>query len=907
MYTHEFTDVMMPSFHANKYSGFFFVAFIAFGLYYLMSIIFAVIYHHYHEDNARFVRKMTNNRARALDAAFKQMIIFGKELEYPSYQLDSNKLDELDYNEEKIYFPLFRRFIQFRRRKICDQRTRVLYNAMCEARARTEAVKLHEDEGNGISREQWQNLYKFVNVEIFRDPSYAVEHMIKKGKENVMVTLILGDENMYSIDGGCCARFAAPFQTDGNVRLVGDRKDQCCFQCTQKIYFTWLRFRGLLYRTFTHPVVAKLIDILVWFGTMVLIYELSRSEYDETLDNISNTLIYIFVVEVTLRFIAFGRYFFRDGFNVLDFVVVYSSLFVDMFDANGKFEGHLVDDAKLHQQSRSNGIVAFRLLRFVRALGTIERFKMIITTSLTVLKKIGVLFSLEFCVFYIFAVIGVFCYGGIVSKDSTLKQINAAIESEDVDDTTFWEYVRDNYYYDNNMNAISNTMVVMLELTVVNQWHAITRMYKELTSPWAYLYFYCFYFVSVLIVTNVLTAFVFDSFIIQFQFVQMEQEELQRKKARQQRLKRLKKLKKDKQIMKQKRINQKKFKKNNSKRRLNLNNIIPVSSTTVDPVVVSAINGYQGVNSYETNHDGFPDNDSLSIDGSDLYDPHHRRGGKKLIMGTADKIDENKEEDNPGSDEIIRQSTSMLSREENTFLDHVLKRTEDVLDEFIEELNQSDKEDWHKWIAIAMLYEFETEDVVKGVWLYDRKKTTADFYEQIYGEIRKPFIQYLKDWDEELPEDTNDDDDDEMTLTRENTERSELSPTSMREDVSGGGAAVRMERGDTLVSVADSAATFHSSTTIRGRGKDIFIPKAAVKKRKSILNGNNGIIAMTVEDENGNIDQIDIKGPKQSSIFSALSTAPQVGFAPQFTNTKQAGKAAKLLDFYQPPSPHNYS
>ena len=44
----------------------------------------------------------------------------------------------------------------------------------------------------------------------------------------------------------------------------------------------------------------------------------------------------------------------------------------------------------------------------------------------------------------------------------------------------------------------------------------------------------------------------------------------------------------------------------------------------------------------------------------------------------------------------------------------------DVLDEYIDELNASDKENWHKWITIAMLYEFDTDDVIKAVWLYDK-------------------------------------------------------------------------------------------------------------------------------------------------------------------------------------------
>ena len=56
----------------------------------------------------------------------------------------------------------------------------------------------------------------------------------------------------------------------------------------------------------------------------------------------------------------------------------------------------------------------------------------------------------------------------------------------------------------------------------------------------------------------------------------------------------------------------------------------------------------------------------------------------------------------------------------------------DVLDEFLEELLVSDRENWRKWLSIAMLYEFDVDDVLKGVWLYDRSKTTADFYGLLY-------------------------------------------------------------------------------------------------------------------------------------------------------------------------------
>eukprot|EP01084_Bolivina_argentea_P144608 253667_1 len=837
MSTANFPDVMMPSFHDNKASAFFFAAFISFGIYYLMSIIFAVIYHHYHTDNAHFVRKMTNNRARSLDAAFKQMVIFSKELQLPSYQLDEEKVEKIDFNTQRIYFSLFRRFLQFRRKGFGDRKTRILYNAMCQARVKTEAVKLHEDEGIGISRDQWQNLYKFVNVEIFRDPSFAVEFFIRQGKENVMLSLILGDENMYSMDGGCCEKLFINKNVE-NFKVVGDRNNECCFLCTQKIYFIWLRFRGWLYRIFTHKWVSKIIDLMVWIGTLTLIYEIQLKNYNKTLDEISNACIYIFTVEVTLRFIAFGKYFLKDGFNILDFIVVYASLFIDVF--NPFQHGYFSNEE--HQRSHSNGIVAFRLLRFIRALGTIDRFKLIISTSVTVLKKVGVLFSLEFCIFYIFSVIGVFCYGGMVSKESSLEMLYAAIQRNDVDDISFWEYIRDNYYYDNNMNYITNTIMVMVELTVVNQWHAVMRMYVELSTKWTYLYFYSFYFISVLIVTNVLTAFIFDAFIIQLQAARIEQKELNRKHAREAAVLEQQQLEKDKVREKQTRKNQKKI--------FSLQNLM---------------------------------SSRVSRSGSELIKNQSQTQKRNSLFGI---------EFNELPDKTHPANFSTFSMDSNT---SDSSKTEDYLDDYIQELNDSDKDDWHKWLAIAMLYEFDSDDVIRGVWLYDRKKTTADFYEQIYGEVFVDFDEYLRAWGEPVP-----------VPIYEHKHENNDSKDSM-DGAEFVGMDSNISRDDTFQSFGDSQMTYQSKQhSIRGSGKDIIITRKAIKA-KSILNDKDLTSTVnSLKDREGNINKVLIQGPKQSSIFSALSTAPQVGFAPQIINRKQKkqmSKASKLLDVYIPETP----
>ena len=80
----------------------------------------------------------------------------------------------------------------------------------------------------------------------------------------------------------------------------------------------------------------------------------------------------------------------------------------------------------------------------------------------------------------------------------------------------FWNYVQANYYYDNNFNEFSRAMVVLMDLIIVNQWHVIMEQFVLLTSKWARLYFIIFYFSSVVVVMNVLTAFVLEAFISQY-------------------------------------------------------------------------------------------------------------------------------------------------------------------------------------------------------------------------------------------------------------------------------------------------------------------------------------------------------------------------------------------------------
>jgi two pore calcium channel protein len=67
-------------------------------------------------------------------------------------------------------------------------------------------------------------------------------------------------------------------------------------------------------------------------------------------------------------------------------------------------------------------------------------------------------------------------------------------------------------YIYNNFNDFPSGLVTLFELMVVNNWWVIAEMYVDVTSKWSRLFFALFYFLAVLIVLNLLVAFVLDMF-----------------------------------------------------------------------------------------------------------------------------------------------------------------------------------------------------------------------------------------------------------------------------------------------------------------------------------------------------------------------------------------------------------
>lgn len=143
----------------------------------------------------------------------------------------------------------------------------------------------------------------------------------------------------------------------------------------------------------SRPVQNAIIAVII-FNAITLgldTFEYIKQNAGGLMLNIERVILTIFVVEILLKLYAFGFRFFRNGWNVFDFIIVGIAL----VPASGPF-------AILR---------ALRILRILRLLTKIDRLRHIVESLMRAIPSIGWIALLLGMVFYIFAVMGTELFG----------------------------------------------------------------------------------------------------------------------------------------------------------------------------------------------------------------------------------------------------------------------------------------------------------------------------------------------------------------------------------------------------------------------------------------------------------------------------------------------------------------
>ncbi|MBX0359344.1 ion transporter [Halobacillus sp. Nhm2S1] len=105
----------------------------------------------------------------------------------------------------------------------------------------------------------------------------------------------------------------------------------------------------------------------------------------------------IFTIEIILKLVVYRSYFFKDGWNIFDFVIVFGSLVL--------YNTHFVGVLRI-----------LRVLRVLRTISVVPSLRRLTSALFLAIPAIGSVMILMGIIFYVYAIIGVTFFGDIAPE-----------------------------------------------------------------------------------------------------------------------------------------------------------------------------------------------------------------------------------------------------------------------------------------------------------------------------------------------------------------------------------------------------------------------------------------------------------------------------------------------------------
>ncbi|XP_050248301.1 two pore calcium channel protein 1-like isoform X1 [Quercus robur] len=246
------------------------------------------------------------------------------------------------------------------------------------------------------------------------------------------------------------------------------------------------------------PIFGYIISFILILNLFAVIVETTLDIENDSAQKVWQEVEFVFgwiyVLEMALKIYSFGfENYWRDGQNRFDFMVTWIIVIGETltfvapqgltFLSNGEWIRYLL---------------LARMLRLIRLLMYIKRYRAYIATFITLIPSLMPYLGTIFCVLCIYCSLGVQIFGGLVNAG------NASLDSTDLSDDDYLLF---------NFNDYPNGMVTLFNLLVMGNWQVWMQSYKELTgTAWSLTYFVSFYLITVLLLLNLIVAFVLEAF-----------------------------------------------------------------------------------------------------------------------------------------------------------------------------------------------------------------------------------------------------------------------------------------------------------------------------------------------------------------------------------------------------------
>lgn len=143
-------------------------------------------------------------------------------------------------------------------------------------------------------------------------------------------------------------------------------------------------------------------------------------------------------------------------------------------------------------------IIFMRMMKFLPLVYELSLMRVIIETLRNLMVPLAGLLIIVICIFYMFAIIGMFMFGGKVELDTPAIINDPSLPPD---------------FVLMNFNDILSSFVTQYALVIVNNWYVIVDANTNAAgSAWYRFYFLVFYYFGVLVGVNILVSFAIDMY-----------------------------------------------------------------------------------------------------------------------------------------------------------------------------------------------------------------------------------------------------------------------------------------------------------------------------------------------------------------------------------------------------------
>ncbi|XP_024914058.1 two pore segment channel 3 isoform X2 [Cynoglossus semilaevis] len=263
---------------------------------------------------------------------------------------------------------------------------------------------------------------------------------------------------------------------------------------------------------------SQLVCRMVQHRAFVIVYDLiilvnavfiGLDEENPMIANSEWVFLGLYMIEILLKlYVIEPRAFFsRHSFwNWFDTIIVVSALIATVINSAMKSSGGYTSQQIL------DIVFILRVLRLIRVVDSIERFRTIINTLIRIGPAILTFGQLIIVVYYVFAMIGMELFQGKVKFYDSNDPGRMNCGNPLLTGTSFANLG----YCKNNFNNVVSSFILLVELTVVNQWHVLSSGFAITTHKSARVFFVLFHILVVIIIINIFVAFVLEAFFVEY-------------------------------------------------------------------------------------------------------------------------------------------------------------------------------------------------------------------------------------------------------------------------------------------------------------------------------------------------------------------------------------------------------